>query len=84
MKPTFDHVLVATDFSASASAAIDYAATLASRAGARLHLVHVLEEPFVTPGHTNGICRIRPLAGRAGINKRSPGCRRTQRQWVTR
>ena len=50
MKPTLDHVLVATDFSASASAAIDYAATLASRAGARLHLVHVLEEPFVTPG----------------------------------
>ena len=48
MKPTFDHVLVATDFSASAAAAIDYAATLASRAGARLHLVHVLEEPFVS------------------------------------
>ena len=50
MKPTLDHVLVATDFSASASAAIDYAATLACRAGARLHLVHVLEEPFVTSG----------------------------------
>ena len=50
MKPTLDHVLVATDFSASASAAIDYAATLARRAGARLHLVHVLEEPFVRSG----------------------------------
>jgi nucleotide-binding universal stress UspA family protein len=50
MKPTLDHVLVATDFSASASAAVDYAATLARRAGARLHLVHVLEEPFVTSG----------------------------------
>jgi nucleotide-binding universal stress UspA family protein len=50
MKPTLDHVLVATDFSASASAAIDYAATLAQRAGARLHLVHILEEPFVTSG----------------------------------
>ena len=50
MKPSLDHVLVATDFSASASAAIDYAATLARRAGARLHLVHVLEEPFVTSG----------------------------------
>jgi nucleotide-binding universal stress UspA family protein len=50
MKPTLDHVLVATDFSASASAAIDYAATLARSAGARLHIVHVLEEPFVTPG----------------------------------
>jgi len=50
MKPRLDHVLVATDFSASAAAAIDYGATLARGAGARLHLVHVLEEPFVTPG----------------------------------
>ncbi len=50
MKPTLDHVLVATDFSAAASVAIDYAATLARRAGARLHLVHVIEEPFVTSG----------------------------------
>ena len=48
MRPRLDHVLVATDFSASASAAIDHAATLARSAGARLHLVHVLEEPFVT------------------------------------
>jgi nucleotide-binding universal stress UspA family protein len=50
MKPTFDHVLVATDFGASASAAIECAASLARRSGARLHLVHVLEEPFVPSG----------------------------------
>ena len=50
MKPTLDHVLVATDFGAAASAAIEYAATLAQRSGARLHLVHVLEEPFVASG----------------------------------
>jgi nucleotide-binding universal stress UspA family protein len=50
MRPTLDHVLVATDFSAPASAAIDYAATLARKAGARLHVVHVLEEPFVPAG----------------------------------
>jgi nucleotide-binding universal stress UspA family protein len=48
MKPTLDHVLVATDFSPAASAAIDYAAALARSLGARLHLVHVLEEPFVS------------------------------------
>jgi nucleotide-binding universal stress UspA family protein len=50
MKPTLDHVLVATDFSAASIAAIDYAATLAHGLGARLHLVHVLERPFVSSG----------------------------------
>jgi nucleotide-binding universal stress UspA family protein len=50
MKPTLDHVLVATDFTPASAAATDYAAGLAWRVGARLHLVHVLEEPFVTSG----------------------------------
>jgi nucleotide-binding universal stress UspA family protein len=50
MKPTLDHLLVATDFSAASAAAIEYAATLAWRVGARLHIVHVAEEPFVTSG----------------------------------
>jgi len=50
MKPTLDHVLVAVDFSAASAAATEYAATLARRVGARLHLVHVVEEPFATSG----------------------------------
>jgi nucleotide-binding universal stress UspA family protein len=50
MKPTLDHVLVATDFSPASAAATEYAATLAWRVGARLHLVHVAEEPFATSG----------------------------------
>jgi nucleotide-binding universal stress UspA family protein len=50
MKPPLDHVLVATDFSAASIAAVGYAATLAKGLGARLHLVHVLEEPFVSSG----------------------------------
>lgn len=50
MKPTVDHVLVASDFSAASSAAIEYAATLARNLGAHLHLVHVLEQPFVASG----------------------------------
>lgn len=50
MKPTLDHVLVATDFSTASTAAIQYAAALASRVGARLHLVHVAEEPLTTSG----------------------------------
>ena len=50
MKPTLDHLLVATDFSPASAAATEYAATLAWRVGARLHLVHVVEEPFSTSG----------------------------------
>ena len=55
MKRTLEHVLVATDFSDASMAAIDYAAILAQGLGARLHLVHVLEQPFVSPrARTNG------------------------------
>jgi len=50
MKPTVDHLLVASDFTAASSAAIEYAATLARGLGAHLHLVHVLEQPFVASG----------------------------------
>ena len=50
MKPTLEHVLVATDFSPASAAATEYAAALAWRVGARLHLVHVVEEPFATSG----------------------------------
>ena len=50
MKPTFDHLLVASDFTAASSAAIEYAANLARSLGAHLHLVHVLEQPYVASG----------------------------------
>ena len=50
MKPTVDHLLVASDFTAASSAAIEYAATLARGLRAHLHLVHVLEQPFVASG----------------------------------
>jgi nucleotide-binding universal stress UspA family protein len=38
------NVLVATDFSASAEAALEYGRTLAAHLGARLHVLHVAEE----------------------------------------
>jgi nucleotide-binding universal stress UspA family protein len=38
-------ILVAIDFSASAHSALDYAAMLAHRFGANIHLVHVCEVP---------------------------------------
>jgi nucleotide-binding universal stress UspA family protein len=50
MKPTIEHILVPTDLTRRADAAIAYGTSLATALGARLHLVHVLEEPFTTAG----------------------------------
>ena len=50
MTTTLEHILVATDFSDSSSTAVGYAAALAHSLRARLHLVHVLEEPFAASG----------------------------------
>lgn len=43
-------ILVPTDFSATADAALEYAFALAGRFGAPLHLLHVLDDPFVSDG----------------------------------
>jgi universal stress protein A len=51
MKPSIDHILVPTNFGAASANAIAYGASIARNAGARLHLVHVLEQPFTTSGH---------------------------------
>ena len=48
MTDTVTRILVATDFSASSAAALTLAKTLAARFGASLHLLHVLEDPYVT------------------------------------
>jgi universal stress protein A len=45
---TVTRILVATDFSAASGAALALAKTLAGRFGAALHLLHVLEDPYVT------------------------------------
>ena len=49
MKPT-THILVPTDLSSASMDAIGYAAALAGPVGARLHLVHVLEDPHGKSG----------------------------------
>ena len=41
------NILVATDFSAASDAALLYARTLAEQFGARLHVLHVLENVFL-------------------------------------
>lgn len=48
MAATVTRILVATDFSAASGAALEFAKTLASRFGASLHLLHVLEDPYIT------------------------------------
>ena len=51
MKAAIDHVLVPTNFGRASANAIAYSASIARGAGARLHLVHILEQPFTTSGH---------------------------------
>ena len=43
-------ILVPTDFSATADAALEYAFVLAERFGASIQLLHVLDDPFVADG----------------------------------
>jgi universal stress protein A len=47
MPPTITRILVPTDFSSQADLALDYAKSFAERYGASLHLLHVLEDPFM-------------------------------------
>jgi nucleotide-binding universal stress UspA family protein len=44
------HVLVPTDFSATADAALEHAFAIATRFGADVQLLHVLDDPFIAEG----------------------------------
>ncbi len=46
------NILVPTDFSEPAGAALQYAAALAQEFGSQLHLLHVVPEPYVYPWGT--------------------------------
>ena len=48
MTRDFTRILVPTDFSAPSNAAIACAKGLATKFGASIHLLHVLDDPFVT------------------------------------
>ena len=46
MAPTLNRILVPTDFSETADAALAYAKELATKFGASLHLLHVFTDPY--------------------------------------
>ena len=50
MKPTIKHILVPTDFSMPSEEAVDYAAAVAARFDAAVHLIHVLHDPVAVQG----------------------------------
>jgi len=50
MKDIITRILVPTDFSDTSDAALAYARVLSTRFGASLHLLHVLDDPFVSEG----------------------------------
>ena len=49
------HVICATDFSETSHAAVELAGRLAQQRGARLHLLHVVENPFHQPWLTGTV-----------------------------
>lgn len=48
MTETLNRILVPVDFSAHSEKAVRYATTIANKFGARVSLIHVVEDPFVT------------------------------------
>jgi nucleotide-binding universal stress UspA family protein len=52
MAPSITKILVPTDFSDAADAALAYAKTLAGRLGASLHLVHVFSNPYAMASYS--------------------------------
>jgi nucleotide-binding universal stress UspA family protein len=50
MTPTIKRILVPTDFSITSHEAVAYAAALAGRFDATIHLIHVLHDPLASQG----------------------------------
>src|SRR5678815_3969383 len=55
MAPHVTRILVPTDFSETADAALEYAKTLATNLGASVHLLHVFQDPNVPAAYSNEV-----------------------------
>ena len=64
MAPHVTRILVPTDFSETADAALEYAKTLATNLGASLHLLHVFQDPFFAASYANEVFVPPPPQGR--------------------
>lgn len=78
MAPHVTRILVPTDFSETADAALEYAKTLAANLGASLHLLHVFHDPNIAATYGNEVFVAPPpdlreqeiATARAGLLKR--------------
>jgi nucleotide-binding universal stress UspA family protein len=55
MAPHVTRILVPTDFSETADAALEYAKTLATNLGASVHLLHVFQDPNIPAAYANEV-----------------------------
>ena len=69
MRTTIDRILVPTDFSTTADAALDYARVLAVRFGAELRLLHVLEDQYLGGVSSGEVYIPEPSDLRAALTK---------------
>jgi nucleotide-binding universal stress UspA family protein len=69
MRRTIDRILVPTDFSTTADAALDYARVLAARFGAELRLLHVLEDQYLGGSFAGEVYIPEPSNLRAALTK---------------
>lgn len=78
MIPAFSNILVPTDFSPGSRLALDYALALARRLDARIHVLHVVEDPAITGMWTEAYLDIEALR-----DEREADARRLMRAFLT-
>lgn len=64
MAPSFNRILVPTDFSETADAALGYAKQLATKTGASLHLLHVFTDPYAVAACAAEVYAVVPAEAR--------------------
>jgi nucleotide-binding universal stress UspA family protein len=71
-------ILVPTDFSETADAALEYAKVLAGQMGASLHLLHVFSDPYAAAAHAPEVYVVLPPEYRERALENARECLRTR------